>query len=35
MGSNALAAAIVLPRYGGLNYVGGINEDLKKKSHVA
>ena len=27
MGSTALAAAVVLPRYGGLNYVCGINED--------
>ena len=25
--STALAAAVVLPRYGGLNYVCGINED--------
>ena len=31
MDSTALAAAVVLPRYGGLNYVCGINEDLKKK----
>ena len=30
----ALAAAVVLPRYGGLNYVCGINEDLKN-CHVA
>ena len=27
MGSTALVAAIVLPRYGGLNYACGINED--------
>ena len=27
MGSAALAAAVVLPRYGGLNYACGINED--------
>ena len=27
MGSTALAAAVVLPRYGGLNYTCGINED--------
>ena len=27
VGSTALAAAVVLPRYGGLNYVSGINED--------
>ena len=27
MGSTALAAAFVLPRYGGLNYACGINED--------
>ena len=27
VGSIALAAAIVLPRYGGLNYACGINED--------
>ena len=27
MGSTALAAAVVLPRYGGLNYACGINED--------
>ena len=26
MGSTALAAAVVLPRYGGLNYACGINE---------
>ena len=26
-GSTALAAAVVLPRYGGLNYACGINED--------
>ena len=27
MGSTAHAAAVVLPRYGGLNYACGINED--------
>ena len=27
MGSTVLAAAVVLPRYGGLNYACGINED--------
>ena len=27
VGSTALAAAVVLPRYGSLNYVCGINED--------
>ena len=27
MGSTALAVAAVLPRYGGLNYACGINED--------
>jgi len=27
MGSTALAAAVVLPRYGGLNYACAINED--------
>ena len=27
VGSTALAAGVVLPRYGGLNYVCGINED--------
>ena len=32
IGSTALAAAVVLPRYGGLNYSCGINEDLKKKN---
>ena len=31
MGSTALAAAVVLPRYGGLNYARRINEVLKKK----
>ena len=31
MGSTALAAGVVLPRYGGLNYACGINEVLKKK----
>ena len=30
MGSTALAAAVVLPRYGGLNYARGINDVLKK-----
>ena len=30
VGSTALAAAVVLPRYGGLNYERGINEVLKK-----
>ena len=36
MGSTALAAAVVFPRYGGLNYARGINEILKKKKcHVA
>ena len=32
MGSTALAAAVVLPRYGGLNYGCGINEDWKRKN---
>ena len=32
MGSTALAAAVVLPRYGGLNYACGINEDWKRKT---
>ena len=27
MGSTALAAGVVLPTYGGLNYACGINED--------
>ena len=27
VGSIAIAAAVVLPRYGGLNYACGINED--------
>ena len=27
VGSTALAAAVVLPRYGGLNYAWGINEN--------
>ena len=27
VGSTALTAAVVLPRYGGLNYACGINED--------
>ena len=36
MGSTALAAAVVLARYGGLNYVRGINEVLKKnKCYIA
>ena len=30
VGSTALAAAVVLPRYGGLDYACGINEVLKK-----
>ena len=30
VGSTALAAAVVLPRYGGLNYACGINEDWKR-----
>ena len=34
MGSTALAAAVVLPRYGGLNYARRINEVLKKKKNV-
>ena len=29
VGSTALAAAVVLPRYGGLNYACGINQALK------
>ena len=34
--STSLAGAVVLPRYGGLNYARGINEVLKnKKCHVA
>ena len=32
MGSTALAAGVVLPKYGSLNYVRGINEVLKKKN---
>ena len=32
MGSTALAAGVVLPRYGGLNYTHGINEVLKRKN---
>ena len=32
VGSTALAAAVVLPRYGGLNYTCGINEDWKRKN---
>ena len=31
IGSTALAAAVVLPGYGGLNYACGINEVLKIK----
>ena len=31
VGSTALVAAVVLPRYGGLNYTRGVNEVLKKK----
>ena len=31
VGSTALAAGVVLPRYGGLNYAREINEVLKKK----
>ena len=31
MGSTALAAAVVLPRYGGLNYACGINGKRRKK----
>ena len=31
MGNTALAAAVVLTRYGGLNYACGINELLKTK----
>ena len=27
MGSTALVVGVVLPRYGGLNYACGINED--------
>ena len=34
MGSTALVAAVVLPRYGGLNYACGINEDWKRKKSV-
>ena len=34
MGSTALAAGVVLPRYGGLNYAREINEVLKKKKNV-
>ena len=30
MGNTALAPAVVLPRYGGLNYARGINEDRKR-----
>ena len=36
MGSTFLAAGVVLPRHGGLNYAREINEVLKKKKcHVA
>ena len=36
VGSAALAAGVVLARYGGLNYARGINEVIKnKKSHFA
>ena len=36
VGGTVLAAAVVLPRYSGLNYAHGINEVLKKKKcHVA
>ena len=36
VGSTVLAAAVILPRYGGLIYTCGINEVLKKKKcHVA
>jgi len=36
LGSTALAAGVVLPRYGVLNYACGINEVLKKITwHVA
>ena len=31
MGSTALAAAVVLLRYGGLNYACGINKDCTQK----
>ena len=31
VGSTALAAAVILPRYGSLNYAPGINEVLKRK----
>ena len=31
-GSTALAVAVVLPRYGGLNYACGINEDWTRKN---
>ena len=34
VGSTALVAGVVLPRYGGLNYACGINEVLKKKKNV-
>ena len=39
MGSTALAAGVVLPRYSGLNYARGINEVLQQQQiiiiHVA
>ena len=35
MGSTALAAGAVLPRYGGLNYARGINKVLKKKTKMS
>ena len=35
VGSTAFAAAVVLPRYGGLNYARGINEVLKKKEKMS
>ena len=34
VGSTAFAAAVVLPKYGGLNSACGINEVLKKKKNV-
>ena len=34
MGSTALVAAVVLPRYGGLDYAREINEVLKKKKKL-
>ena len=35
VGSTALAAAVVLPRYGGLNYARGINEVLKNENKIS